>query len=114
MKELTCIICPMGCSLCVNEENGTYHVTGNTCPRGEVYAKAELTNPVRTLTTSATGENGEIISVKSDNPIPKGLLLDAVKEIAKIKITTPVKVGDIILTNILDTGVNIIATKSSK
>lgn len=113
MKELTCIICPMGCSLSITEENGTYHVTGNTCPRGEVYAKAELTNPVRTLTTSVATKNGEIISVKSDNPIPKELLLDAVKEIAKIKIATPVKVGDIVLTNILNTGVNIIATKSS-
>ena len=112
MMELTCIICPMGCSLTVKEENGELKVYGNTCKRGEKYAKDEVISPSRTLTTSVRADNGAIVSVKSENPIPKKLLLDAVKEIAKIEVKCPVCVGDVVLENILDTGVNIIATKA--
>lgn len=112
MMELTCIICPMGCSLTVKEENGELKVYGNTCKRGEKYAKDEVISPSRTLTTSVRADNGAIVSVKSEKPIPKKLLLDAVKEIAKIEVKCPVSVGDVVLENILDTGVNIIATKA--
>lgn len=110
--ELTCIICPMGCSLSVKEENGELVVSGNTCKRGEKYAKDEVISPSRTLTTSVRADNGDIVSVKSEKPIPKKLLLEAVKEIAKAEAKCPVSVGDVILENILDTGVNIIATKA--
>jgi len=113
MKNLTCIICPIGCSLCVTEENGTITVSGNTCKRGEEYAKAEITNPVRTLTTSVKTDKDEIISVKSASPIPKAMLLDAVKELTKVTITSPVKSGDVVYSNLLGTGIDIIATKSS-
>lgn len=112
MKELTCIICPMGCSLCVSEENGDLKVEGNGCKRGVEYAKAELYNPVRTLTTFAKTDSGKIVSVKSEKPIPKALLLDAVKKIAEIEVKSPVCVGDVVLKNILESGVDIIATKS--
>ena len=112
MKEMTCIICPMGCSLTVKEENGELKVCGNTCKRGEEYAKTEMLSPARTLTTTVRASNGAIVSVKSEKPIPKEMLLDAVKEIAKIEAKCPICVGDVILENVLDTGVNIIATKA--
>lgn len=113
MKELTCIICPMGCSVSVSEEeNGELRISGNSCKRGEEYAKGEVLCPSRTLTTSVRASNGAILSVKSEKPIPKELLFDAVKEIAKSEAKCPVSVGDIIIKNILDTGIDIIATKS--
>jgi len=112
MSEFTCIICPMGCALKVTEENGELKVSGNTCKRGEVYAKNEVISPSRTLTTTMRASNGEMVSVKSEKPIPRNILIDAVKEIAKIEVKCPVNVGDVVLENILDTGVNIIATKA--
>lgn len=110
MKELTCIICPRGCHLVVDDN---LNVTGNTCPRGAVYAKNELTHPTRTLTSTVRIVSAEEVAlpVKSDNPLPKEKIFDAMKQINKTCVKAPIRIGDIIIKNIFGLDVNIVATK---
>lgn len=114
-RNMTCIICPMGCNLEIETSNGkVIKVTGNTCPRGEKYAKTECTNPVRTLTTTIRCSNGEMLPVRTDKPVPKEKLFECMKIINKTSAVLPICAGDIIIENILDTGSNIIASKEMK
>lgn len=110
MKELTCIICPRGCHLVVDDD---FNVTGNSCPRGEKYAKQELTNPTRTLTSTVkiNAKNAVRVPVKSKEPLPKGLILQAMEEINKASVLAPIHIGDVVIPNILGTGIDIVATK---
>ncbi len=81
IKDLTCIVCPMGCSLKVElEGKKVLSVTGNTCPRGEKYAVAEFTNPERTVTTTIKCDNGEVLPVKTDSSIPKDKIFECMKK----------------------------------
>ena len=101
-RKLTCIGCPMGCPLTV-VMNGkeVVGVTGNTCKRGDVYARKEVTNPTRIVT-----------SVKTKEDIPKGKIFECVKALKGIEVPAPVHIGDVILENVADTGVDIVATKN--
>ena len=113
-KELTCIQCPLGCPLTVTVDGDTVTVTGNTCPRGAVYGEKEVTHPTRTVTSTVVVEGGEMarVSVKTAGDIPKEKIFDVMAEIRGTKLTAPVNIGDIIIKNAADTGVDIIATKS--
>lgn len=113
-KELTCICCPMGCSLTaeVDDSGQVLSVTGNTCIRGENYAKSELTAPVRTVTTTAKANSGKPVPVKTQEPIPKEKIFEVVDVIKSQTVSLPVKMGDIVVKNAADTGVDIIATRS--
>lgn len=113
MKELTCIICPRGCHLVIDDNN---NVTGNFCPRGKTYAISELTNPVRTITSSIRVTNREdtLVSVKTSGPIPKGKIFDVMKEIDQLGVEAPVEIGQIVKKDILGLGVDIIITKNIK
>jgi len=117
IKRMTCIECPKGCLLSVTiDDNGAVaQVSGNKCPKGVIYAKAEVENPVRILTSSvlAQGLSLKMIPVRTDKPIPKTKLVDSMNEIRKIRITQPVSAGDIIVTNFLGLGVNLIVTRSA-
>ena len=101
---MTCIVCPVGCRLTVetDDDGKVASVSGNTCIRGKKYAISEFTNPVRTLTSSVRISGGKdvYLPVRTAQPIPKGMLFDAMKEIHKIKVAAPVKVGDVISENI--------------
>ncbi len=110
MKELVCIICPRGCSLKVDDN---LNVSGNFCPRGAKYAIEELTAPKRTLTTTVKTNDPlrPRVSVKSDKALPKDLIFKAMAIIAKKEVKLPIKIGDIVINNILETGCNIVATK---
>ncbi|MBQ1458069.1 MULTISPECIES: DUF1667 domain-containing protein [Butyrivibrio] len=113
-RELICIGCPMGCQLTVNMEDAdNITVTGNTCPRGEAYGKKEVTNPTRIVTSSVKINDGTIarVSVKTENDIPKGKIFDIMKEIREVTVTAPIHIGDVIIKNVADTGVDVIATK---
>lgn len=113
-RELICIGCPMGCQLTVNMEDAdNITVTGNTCSRGEAYGKKEVTNPTRIVTSSVKIIDGTIarVSVKTENDIPKGKIFDIMKEIRETTVTAPIHIGDVILKNVADTGVDVIATK---
>lgn len=112
MKHLICIVCPKGCHLNVDEENG-YRVTGNSCPRGAEYGKIELTKPTRVLTSTVkiSGAAHRRCPVKTDRAIPKGMLLQAMKKLDHVKLSSPVRRGDIVISDLLGTGANLIATK---
>lgn len=115
-SELICIGCPMGCNLTVNiDHNNEITVTGNTCNRGADYAKKELTNPTRIVTSTVRVKGGAhaVVSVKTATDIPKGKIADCVKALSEVELTAPVKIGDIVLENVADTGVNVIATKNA-
>ncbi len=110
-RELTCIICPLGCNISVQIENGTVlEVSGNTCPRGKTYAITECTAPMRTLTTSVRCQNGRLLSVKTDRPIPKESLMDAMAIVNRQHPNLPIAVGDVIIEDVF--GANIVATKN--
>lgn len=112
MKQLICIVCPNGCHLNVDEENG-FRVTGNRCPRGAEYARAELTHPTRILTSTVKirGAIHRRCPVKTDRPIPRGRLLDAMDRLNGIDLTAPVKRGDVVIHNLIGTGADLIVTK---
>lgn len=111
IHQFICIQCPRGCHLEVDDE--TMKVTGNSCPRGEAYGKAEVTNPVRTVTSTVKIQGAESprVSVRTDKPISKKLMFDVMKEISKVTLQAPCNVGDIVIPHILGTDVNIIVTK---
>ena len=111
MKEFTCIICPRGCHLVVDDN---MNVSGNTCPRGKEYAISELTNPVRTITSSVRVNNREdlLVSVKTSGPIPKGKIFEVMEEINRLSVSAPTRIGDVVKSNILGLGVDIIITKN--
>ena len=112
-KSLTCVSCPLGCPIEVEIENGeVISVAGNTCKRGDAYARSEVTNPVRSLTTSVKVEGGihPVVPVKSAGPIPKDKMFECMKEINAVTIKAPVKIGDVVIENICGLGVDIIAT----
>lgn len=114
IKKITCIECPIGCTLSVDVENcRVIKVRGTKCPKGEDYAVIEIENPVRILTTTvlAAGLSVKMVPVRTDRPIPKGDIFKAMDEIKKIRIDRPVSAGDIIVKNFLGLGVNLIATR---
>ena len=110
MKELTCIVCPRGCRLKVDDN---MEVTGNACPRGKIYAVNELTNPTRTITSSirVTNRPYTLVSVKTDKPIPKGKMFEVMQEIDKLTVEAPTVIGQVVKENILGLDSNIIITK---
>ena len=113
-RNLTCIGCPLGCALTVEMENNeVVSVTGNTCKRGDVYARKEVTHPTRIVTSTVRVENGEIamVSCKTQNDIPKEKIFDIMKEINKVTVKAPVKSGDVLINDVAGTGANVIATK---
>lgn len=113
MKELTCIGCPMGCALTVSEEADGLRVEGNTCPRGAEYAKNEILCPKRTVTSTVQVQGGTIprLSVRTQTDIPKGKIFDCMEQIKALRVSAPVRIGDVILENCAGTGVALIATK---
>ena len=114
VTKLTCIVCPQGCSLEVDSEAGT--VVGNSCKRGAAYGLAETTNPTRTLTTTVCvvdddGARVDMAPARTVSPIPKALLLDAMKELAALRVKKPIRRGDALIVNLLGTGVDVVATR---
>ena len=112
-RELTCIVCPRGCDLTVTIEDGkVISVGGNACRRGVTYAENECTHPVRTVTSTMACENGAVVSVKTDRPIPKELVFDCMKAINAAKAPEGTKIGDVLIANVLGTDANIVATQN--
>lgn len=114
--ELTCINCPLGCALTVSKDaaSGELIVTGNTCPRGADYARKEVTDPRRIVTSTVRVEGGTlpVVSVKTERDIPKGLIFEVMKAINSIQVNAPVHIGDVILADVCQTGVAVIATQN--
>ncbi len=114
VRELICIGCPLGCPLTVKMDGDEIQVSGNTCKRGEDYAKKEVTNPTRIVTSSVHVDGGEIemVSVKTKSDIPKGKIFAIMEEIRKVTVTAPVAIGDVVIPDCAGTGVPVIATKN--
>lgn len=112
-KEFVCINCPMGCRLTVSGESGALEISGYTCERGKTYAEAEVTNPTRTITAlvSVIGRD-KPLSVKTLTPVPKGMLLECAAAIKAASVMPPVKIGDIVIENLCDTGCAVAATEN--
>lgn len=112
-RKLTCIICPLGCDLTVQvEDKKVLDVQGNTCPRGKVYAENECTNPQRTITSTVKCNDGSLVSVKTDKPIPKEKMIECMEAINNAVAALPVSIGDVIIEDVF--GSNIVATQNKK
>lgn len=113
MKELICIGCPMGCMLQVDvDDENIRSIQGNVCPRGRQYAKDEVLQPRRMVTSLVLVEGSRIpLSVRTRTAIPKSQIGDCLREIRKIRTRLPVRIGDVIQPDILGTGVDLIATR---
>lgn len=113
-RNLTCIGCPLGCALEVTMDKTTVvSITGNTCKRGADYAAKEVTHPTRIVTSTVCVRGGAIpmVSVKTENDIPKEKIMDIMKCINALTVDAPVHIGDVLLSDIAGCGVNLIATK---
>ena len=115
--ELTCICCPMGCNLRAELDGGSIlSVTGNSCKRGDEYARQECIAPVRVITASVPVVGGRLarVSVKTAAPVPKGRIFDVMDAIRTITAEAPVRIGDVLCENIAGTGANLVATRSAE
>lgn len=120
MKEqtFTCVVCPMGCELTVQYQEGAdsadCKVSGNTCPRGAAYAKSEIFHPERTLTSTVRTDSKllPMCPVKTDAPIPKEKLFDAMKVLNALSVKVPVTCGDVLEENFAGTGVKLVACRT--
>lgn len=117
-RELVCVACPLGCGITVSiGDNGeVLEVTGNTCKRGDAYARNEVTAPARSLTTTVRVDGGKayVVPVKSAGPVPKGMMFQCMEVINKASVKAPVKIGDVVIKDILGTGVDIVATNNAE
>lgn len=110
-KILTCIVCPLGCELCIDlEGKEIIEIKGNTCNRGKIYAQNECISPKRTVTSTVKCTDGSLLSVKTDQPIPKEKVFDCMKIINQTTATLPVNIGDVIVKDVF--GSNIVATQN--
>lgn len=114
MRNITCTVCPMGCSLVVSKVDGEYKVEGNTCKRGAKYGVEEITNPRRVITTTVklNGSYLNLLPVKTNDSIPKELMFDIMRLLDNVVVNAPVNVGDIIIKDVLGTGVDVVSAKS--
>ena len=113
--KFTCIVCPIGCELIVKKVGAKIiDIKGYKCPKGKEYAIQEVTNPQRILMTVVKVRGGSLptVSVKTAKPIPKAKLFEAVKYLSKLELKPPIKIGDVIVDDIVGTGVPIVATRN--
>ena len=112
-KDIICIVCPVGCRLHVSGNPDSLEVTGNKCAKGTAYAIDEIKNPMRMVCTTVKINFSihPVIPVKTDRPIPDRFKLDVVNALKDITLTSPVKMGDVIVSDLFGTGVNIVAER---
>ena len=111
--QMICVCCPNGCLLtALKQPNGAYSVSGNKCPKGEKYAVEEMTHPARNISSSIRVESlgTSPVSCKTSSEIPKDKIMDVMEKIHEAVINQPVRVGDVLIANVADTGVDIVAT----
>ncbi len=116
-RFLTCIVCPRGCEMKISfGESGVIEkIEGNSCKRGITYAEDECTHPKRTVTSTARCVSGAVVAVKTENSVPKELVFEVMKEINSAVVPDGVAIGEVVIKNVCETGVNVIATgKPSK
>ncbi len=109
-KDMICIVCPVGCHVSIDTD--TMEVTGNRCPRGDKYAKKEVTNPTRVVTSTVkvNSIHQRRVSVKTTDAIPKGKIFDLMDMLDEVSLEVPVNIGDKIFTNVFDSGEDVVVT----
>lgn len=113
-EEMICITCPMGCTIEVTHEGTTVlNVDGNTCKRGEEYVKRELVDPRRMVATTVRVKDGvhPLVPVYTEAAFPKPRIFELLDELRKVEIDAPVKMGQVVLANALDTEINVLASR---
>lgn len=115
-REFTCIICPNGCTVCAQlaQDGSVQSVTGGACPRGEAYVRGELTDPRRNIASSVPVQGGELplVSVRLTQPVPKARIFDVMRQINRCRLTAPVRIGQVVIADVLGLGADVIATKN--
>ena len=114
-REITCIICPIGCKILIKTDGKKFELLeGNRCKQGIEYARSEALNPQRNLCSSVLVENGDwpLVSVKTTKPVPKNQIFNVLNVIKNVKVRAPIKSGQIIVNNVADTDIDIVATKT--
>lgn len=111
-RELTCIVCPVGCRITAEIDGGELRISGNSCKRGEVYCRQEVTCPVRTVTSLVAIAGGEhpLCPVKTAQAVPKASIPAVLKALRALRVQAPVAIGDVLLKDIAGTGVDLVAT----
>ena len=114
VKQLTCIVCPIGCRIFIESRNGEYICSGNRCPRGGEFARIELTAPMRSLTTTVRTAFPEVpvLPVRTKGEIPKERIPAVMRELAKVMIKERISIGETVISDVLGTGCDIIATSN--
>jgi CxxC motif-containing protein len=113
-ERLTCVLCPIGCELEIERAGDVLEVRGGRCEKGESFAAEEIFKPKRNLATSVPlrGTFSRMVSVRLTGPVPRGLIFPILAEIFKLRPDPPVRRGDILIKNVLETGVDVIATRT--
>ncbi len=119
-RELICIGCPLGCPLTVTMEKTAdgevtvVDVTGNTCPKGDKYARKEVTNPTRIITSTVAVRGGvcPMVNIKTVSDIPKEKIAACMEALRGMEVSAPIKIGDVILANVAGTGVDVVAARN--
>ena len=113
-QQITCINCPVGCRMTVtlSDAGEIQSIEGNTCPRGATYARQECTLSLRMVTAVIPAQGSATpLSVKTASPVPKHLIPDVMAALRTLTVSAPVAIGQVILPNVCNTGVDIIGTR---
>lgn len=113
--SLLCTSCPFGCQLeAEHNEDTIFQVGGNRCKKGLEYAEKEIFDPQRIITTTVSISNAiiSLVPVKTDRSIAKQLSFKVIECASKIQLNAPVKIGDMVIENILGTGANLVVTRT--
>ncbi len=113
-KDFVCICCPLGCGMTVEyDDHKILSVTNNHCLRGSDYAEEEIFNPTRTVTTTVKIDGViNYAPVKTNRPVAKNMLRAIIQEVSMINLKAPVKIGDVVVRNILGTGIDVVVTRN--
>ena len=113
-RKLVCVSCPVGCELTVTlDEDKIIEVSGNTCKLGIDYAQQEIFDPRRMVASTVRVKNGfhPLVPVYTEHPVPKALIKDVLVQLREVEVEAPVAINDVVVENVLDTGINVIASR---
>lgn len=114
MRRMTCLVCPLSCLLEIDQEGDQYLVEGNLCPRGRDFALSEMTRPMRTLSSTVKTDSPHqpVLPVKLSGPLPKDRIMAVMETIRQVRVQAPVERGQVLLSDVLGLGVDLIASTS--
>lgn len=116
IDRMTCLLCPAGCEMDVIEEEGRLRVEGHECDKGAAFAESEIRHPMRNLATSVPlqGTEAGMVSVRLSGPVPRDRIFPILEAIAGLRPDPPVRRGQVLISDVLGTGVDVIATRTIK